>query len=389
MLILLFIFLPFVAFLRSCCDLRSHSAQLVFVLFFALFGYCHTFSDTRADSFRKFQLFSNYQAENASDILSEFMDGERRDIYESLLLSLIKQFTDNPHIMMMIVGLIGGVFCMLIVRRFLEDKRMGFTWAIAILLGFVVIECGIVQMGGIRNFTAYPLVVYSIIRLLIDGRKIWLIGILAAPLIHFGYIIITAAVLVIWLIRIPNGVMHYAAIAICLGSLFLSTESYTGAIDIVTDSIDNDAISSRVSNYGEESVEVEFNKSLTTRLVRINNQLGALFVVALLVYLRRQRRVLLSDDYTAKIYHIVLFFVVVSYAIISFSVVGQRFVYVAMMLLYMLLLNIYQNHRGSGIRGFIYAMPVVFGIHILWTLYNCYCNTGLDIYFMPLPVLFM
>ena len=388
-MILLFIFLPFVAFLRSCCDLRSRSAQLVFVLFFALFGYCHTFSDTRADSFRKFQLFSNYQAENAGDILSEFMDGERRDIYESLLLSFIKQFTDNPHRMMMIVGLVGGIFCMLIVRRILEDKRMGFTWAIAILLGFVIIECGIAQMGGIRNFTAYPIAVYSIIRLLVDKRKIWLIGVLAAPLIHFGYIIITIAVLVIWLVRIPNSVMHYAAIATCLGSLFLSTESYTGAIDIVTDSIENDAISSRVSNYGEESVEMEFSKSLTTRLLRINNQLGALFVVALLVYLRRNRRRLLSDDYTAQIYHLVLFFVVVSYAIISFSVVGQRFVYVAMMLLYMLLLNIYQNHRGSGIRGFIYAMPIVFGIHILWTLYNCYCNTGLSIYFMPLPVLFM
>ncbi len=389
MLILLFIFLPFVAFLRSCCDLRSRSSQIVFVLFFALFGYCHTFSDTRADSFRKFELFNNYQAESIGDILSEFMNGERRDIYEGVLLSLVKQFTDNPHIMMMIVGLVGGLFYMLVVRRITQDRVMGFSWAIAILLGFIVIDCGIQQMGGIRNFTAYPIAVYSIIRLLIDRQRVWLLGLLAAPLVHFGYIFITITALIIWLIRIPNGLMHYAAIVICIGSIFLNTESYSGAIDLVSGTIENDAISARVSNYGEESVDMEFNKSLTTRLVRINNQLGACFVVALLVYLRRKRTQLLSDDYTERIYHLVLFFVVVSYAMISFSVVGQRFVYVAMMLLYMLLLNIYQKHRESGIRGFIYAMPVVFVIHILWTLYNCYCNTGLGIYFMPLPVLMM
>lgn len=388
-MILLFIFLPFVAFLRSCCDLRSRSSQIVFVLFFALFGYCHTFSDTRADSFRKFELFNNYQAESIGDILSEFMNGERRDIYEGVLLSFVKQFTDNPHIMMMIVGLVGGLFYMLVVRRITQDRVMGFSWAIAILLGFIVIDCGIQQMGGIRNFTAYPIAVYSIIRLLIDRQRVWLLGLLAAPLVHFGYIFITITALIIWLVRIPNGLMHYAAIVICIGSIFLSTESYSGAIDLVSGTIENDAISARVSNYGEESVDMEFNKSLTTRLVRINNQLGACFVVALLIYLRRKRTQLLSDDYTERIYHLVLFFVVVSYAMISFSVVGQRFVYVAMMLLYMLLLNIYQKHRESGIRGFIYAMPVVFVIHILWTLYNCYCNTGLGIYFMPLPVLMM
>jgi hypothetical protein len=291
--------------------------------------------------------------------------------------------------MMMIVGLFGGFFYMLVVKRFLEDKHMEYTLPIAILLLFLVMESNIPIMGGIRNFSAFPLFIYSTIRLLIDNKRIWILGLLLTPLIHFGYLIAVVATIVIWLIKIPNGIMHYTAVVVCIGSIFLNTSSYEGIIEVTVGNIDNESIADRVNDYGEEDTEEHFNASLTTRLVRVNNQIGALFVAALLIYIRRNRERFLASPYTKKIYHYLLFFIIISYALISFSVVGQRYVYIAFVLLYFLLLNIYQEHRNSAIRIFIYAMPFVFGIHILWTLYNCYCNTGLDIYYQPLPLLTM
>lgn len=389
MQLLLFIFLPFVAFLRSCFNLRSRVSQLVFVLFFALFGYCHTFTDIRADSYRKYLSFTTYQAESIKDITTDFLNGEHKDIYENILFSLLKSVTDNPHIMMMVVGLIGGIFTMLLFKRVFEDRQSSVTIPIAILVMMLFIEANPILIGGIRNFTAMSLFMYSLIRLVIDNKRWWIIGILLTPLIHFGWIVASVAAIVVWLVRMPNTILHYLALIICALSLFLDTSSYSGAFDLMMDSMDNEAIADRVENYGDEQIEDEFNKSLTTRLVRFNNQIGTCFVFILLIFLRRNREKLLESGYLQRIYNLLLWFTIVGYSLISFSVVGQRFVCISQILIYMLLLNLYQTSDSRAVGRFIYALPVVFSIRILWVLYNCYCNVGWEIFVLPTPVLLM
>lgn len=389
MSLVFFILVPFLTFIASCTNLERRANQIVFVLFFALFGYCHTFEDTRADSYRKYIKFNNYTTQDVGSIIGDFTDGDTKDIFEELLFSVTKSLTDNPHILMMLVGLFGGFFYMLVVKRFLEDKKMRYTVPIAILLGFMIIESNIPLMGGIRNFCAFPLFMYSMIRVLIDGKRIWLIGLLLTPLIHFGYIIAVAAALLIWLINIPTKLLHYIAVIACVASLFMTTSSYISAIDVFADVMDNEAIVDRVSNYGDEATEEHFNESLTTRLIKINNQISACFIALLLIYIRRNRERFITTEYLTKMYRYLLFFIALSFATISFSVVGQRYVYIAMILLYFMLLNIYQNNSESRIATFIKAMPVVYILHILWTAYNCYCNTGFDIYWMPMPFLML
>ena len=387
--LIFYILSPFLTFLYSCFDLRKRSAQIVFVLFFGLFGYCHSFEDTRADSYRKAQSFTNYAARDYEDIYDDFRAGEQKDIYEDVLYSTVKSFTTDPHIMMMIVGLFAGVFYMLLARRFLEDRHLAYAWPIAILVIMFIFSLNIPQLGGIRTFTAFPIFTYSLIKLIFDGKRAWIVGILIAPLIHFGYIIATIVAIVAWLVRIPNTLLHYVAIFICLASIFLDTSSYAGALDMVLGSVDNDAIESRLTSYGDEDTDMEFNKSLTTRLIRLNNQASAIFLVLLLIYLHRNWSSFRTTLYTERLYNVLLIFIIASYALISYSVVGQRFVYIALVLLYMFMLNLYQDNKESSVRRFIALMPIVFSMHIMWIIYNCYCNTGLDIYYQPLPLLLM
>lgn len=387
--LIFYILSPFLTFLYSCFDLRKRTAQIVFVLFFGLFGYCHSFEDTRADSYRKAQSFTDYAAREYDDIYDNFKAGEQKDIYEDVLYSTLKHFTDNPHIMMMFVGLIAGIFYMLLARRFLEDRFLEYTLPIAILVIMFIFSLNIPQLGGIRTFTAFPIFTYSLVKLLFDGKKAWIVGILVAPLIHFGYIIASVAAFIVWLVRIPNTLLHFVAIFICLASIFMDTSSYSGALDMMLGSVDNEAIESRLMNYGDEDTDLEFNKSLTTRLIRLNNQASAIFFVLLLIYIRRNWSSFHTTRYTERLYNVLLFFVIVSYALISYSVVGQRFVHIAMVLLYMFLLNLYQGNRNTSIKVFIYLMPIVFSLHIMWIIYNCYCNTGLDIYYQPLPMLLL
>lgn len=387
--LIFYILSPFVTFVYSCFDLRRRSAQIVFVLFFGLFGYCHSFEDTRADSYRKAQSFNDYAAREYVEIYDDFHNGQKKDIYEDVLYSTVKTFTDNPHIMMMVVGLIAGIFYMLLARRFTEDRHMAYTWPIVILVAMFIFNLNIPQLGGIRTFTAFPIFTYSLIRLLFDGRRAWIVGIVIAPLIHFGYIIAAIVAIVAWLVRLPSSLMHHIAIFVCLASIFLDTSSYAGALDMMLGSVDNQAIESRLANYGSEDTDIEFNKSLTTRLIRLNNQASAIFFVLLLIYLRRNWHTLTTTPYTTKLYNVLLLLVIVSYALISYSVVGQRFVYIAMALLYLFLLNLYQDNYNTPIRAFIYLMPLIFSLHIMWSVYNCYCNTGLDIYYQPLPLLML
>ena len=158
---------------------------------------------------------------------------------------------------------------------------------------------------------------------------------------------------------------------------------------MVLGSVDNDAIESRLTSYGDEDTDIEFNKSLTTRLIRLNNQASAIFLVLLLIYLHRNWSSFRTTLYTERLYNVLLIFIIASYALISYSVVGQRFVYIALVLLYMFMLNLYQDNQESSVSRFIALMPIVFSMHIMWIVYNCYCNTGLDIYYQPLPLLLM
>lgn len=384
-----FILSPFLTFLYSCFDLNKRMGQIIFVLFFGLFGYCHTFSDIRADSYRKYESFAQFSTNDFDYIIESLATGESKDIFEPLLYCVVKSFSDNPHIMMMIVGLWGGFFYMLVLKRFLQDRKVQFTAPIVILLVFMVIESNIPLMGGIRNFCAFPLFIYSLIKVLIDNKKIWIIGLLLTPLIHFSYTIVVVAALFAWLIKLPNGVLHYVAITICFASLFLDTTSYGVLADNFIETLDNESAANRISQYNSEDTDLHFNSSMTTKLNRVNNKIGAVYIAILLMYLYRNRKRLKQTIYEQKIYNLLLFFVVISFSLISFSVVGQRYVYIAMVLIYFYLLNIYQRNPDTAISKFIYTMPIIYSIHIAWTVYNCYCNVGLDIIYQPLPFLIL
>lgn len=385
--LILFPLTPFISFLISCFNIRNRLNSFVFILFFALFGYCHTFEDVRADSYRKYLLFNNYSEKEYIDIYQEYVNGETKDVYEDILFNIVKSFSDNPHIMMMIVGVFGGFFYLLVVKRFVRDLKINYTLPIIILLIFMIIESNISLMGGIRNFCAFPLFMYSLIRVLIDDKKKWIIGLLLTPLIHFGYLIAVIAVLVIWIVKIPQSILHYLAIIACALSLFLETSSYTNIIGQVMLGFENEAIENRIDSYNDEYKEAHFNQSLTTKLTRVNNKIGACFIILLLIYLKNKKYVLRMTEYDNKLYTLLLFFTAFAYSLISFSVVGQRFVYITMVLLYMFLLNMYQKNRNTSITRFIYFMPFVFIIHIAWTLYNCYSVVGMDIFYQPLVFL--
>lgn len=386
--LILFPLCPTISFLLSVSNLQNKLNRIVFVLYFGLFGFCHTFTDTRADSYRKYLYFRSYQPHGIKEIFDNFFSGNTKDVYEPLLFNWIKSFSDDPKVMMMFVGLIGGFFYLRVMMRFMADKISRLTYPIIILLAFMFIESNICLMGGIRNFTAFPIFIYSVIRIFLDKKRSWFIGLLLTPLIHFGYILPVIAFIFIFLFRLPNKMLHYIAILACAASIFLSTSSYTKLLSSSLEYVDNNSMSYRMEHYGDNSTEEHFSQSLTTNLIRINNKISACFIIVLLFYIRKYKTQLIQTEYEMTLYKLLLFFIIIGFALISFSVVGQRYVYIGMVLLYLFLLNIYQNNSRL-VAWAIYVMPFLYSLHIAWFLYNCYCNVGVDILYQPVPLLFM
>ena len=92
-----FILSPFLTFLYSCFDLNKRMGQIIFVLFFGLFGYCHTFSDIRADSYRKYESFAQFSTNDFDYIIESLATGESKDIFEPTLYYIVKSFSDSPE----------------------------------------------------------------------------------------------------------------------------------------------------------------------------------------------------------------------------------------------------------------------------------------------------
>lgn len=357
------------------------------MLFFGLFGYTHAFTDIRADSYRKFLYYNSFSISSFSEIWEQYTSGNIKDIFEGTLFVLLKSWTDDPHVMMMVVGLIGGLFYYLVVRRFISDNVYGNTYSLYILLIFVIIASNIAIMGGIRNFVAFPIFAYSAIRFLVDKNNKWFWGLLICPLIHFSFIVYIAGVIFIRFVCIPKTALFWGVIVACTASVFLNTGTWSKVIESATTYVSNESMSNRIEHYADEDTEEHFSASLTTQILRIQNKIGAFFVIAFLFYVKRNWKKLNIDKYTDRLYRLLLFWLFFGYLFISFSVVGQRYLPFGMILLYFFMLNLYIRNKNSGIKWFIYSMPVVFIGNIAWFIYNCYCNTLLALYYAPLPVL--
>lgn len=387
--LVIFPFAPFLSFLMACLNLREKANGVVFVLFYALFGFCHSFEDIRADSFRKAVNFKEHFSYSLSDILEQYSNGEIMDIYETTLFSYLRHFTDDPHIMMMVVGFIGGFFTLLLLKRIANDAKINYSVYITILIFLIIMRVSPVQMGGIRNFTALAIFAYSVIRFIIDRRNIWILGIIAAPLIHFGFIVYSIGAIIFRIFPINWNKMLWPTIVVCIASLFLDTSSWSNIMGWADQYIYNEAIGDRTDLYTDIDVNAEFDKSLTTKFLDIQNKISACFTIFLLLYLKKRRTIINAHSYSSNILNLTLFFIFIGYIFISLSVVGQRYLELGIILLYMSLISIYQIDRSKNIKLLIIATPFAYSIHIAWTIYNCYCNTGLGIYFLPLPALIL
>ena len=388
--LVLFPFAPFLSFLTACTNLRNRANGIVFVLFYSLFGYCHTFNDIRSDSYRKAEIFKYYFSDSLSDILRQFSNGEIMDIYESILFSVLKSFTNDPHIMMMVVGFVCGFFLLLIIKRILADIPERYNKIALIVVFMLIVLISPPLMGGIRNITSLAIFAYSAIRFLIDKKNIWIIGILVAPLIHFSVIILSVAAIIARIVHIKWKILFWPVIFTCFISMFLDTSSWSGISNVIDEYIGNESIVNRASTYEDEETNINFSKSLTTRIIAIQQIVMTIYMIFALISIRRQCGQLKIGKYSNYLLYLMMLFLLIGYILTSYSVVGSRYLKFGFILFYIVCLNLYtHNPNNTQLNHFIIALPIVNIGNIAWVIYNSYSVVGLEIFYLPLPLLLL
>jgi hypothetical protein len=388
--ILLFPISPFLSFLFACTNLKERGNGVVFVLFYALFGYCHTFTDVRADSYRKFVSFRYHDPESFTEIFQQLLNGEKMDIYETALFSWLHNWTDSPNVMMMVVGFIAGFFVLKILRRVLSDYTMPYNTVVYIISAMIFILISPVHIGGIRYLTALAIFTYSALRFVIDKKNWWIIGILLSPFIHFSFIVLVVVALLVRVIRLDWTVLLWPTLLMCVVSMFIDTSAWSGTINEIGAFMGDNAITDRAELYADEDTEIHFSKSLTTQVMSVQKVVSSIYMLFMLLFIKRNSNKLSGDKYTQYILYLSLVFLLLGYTLTTFSIVGSRYLKFGLILFYMFILNLYRlNPHNITLKRLIFLLPIVNIADIAWTVYNCYCNVGIDIFYMPLPFLLL
>lgn len=397
---LLFIVNPFLGFLRSMKDLTQKSSAIVFIFFYALFGFAISFTLTSADSYRVGAAFCQYQY-STSEVLLFFKDGRIPDLYRYLVYSILRPFTDNPKILFLIFGFIYGVFTYFVFRAFYKEwgtnkKNKFFFIIVCCLLSMLAFT----NVNGVRFSTATALFIFSFIEAFYYKKRVAYFGVLLAPFVHFSFYFVIITFIVYSIINLLKGrtkISFYMMVACFLASIFVSNNMVEGLLE--TDEVDtgNLVINDKVNMYSVENAVKSANPNVSESLYRQANKLyntffgwiKRLIVFAILcaIYLRRQTIVL--TRIMQKFYVLILVMFALSYITNIFFITVARFHDVATILLLFFLLNLYKINRISFVEKLIIWLIPIFLYMISFHIVNAPRLVSSIFWYLPPPAIIL
>lgn len=387
---LLFLFFPLLSFAHSCTDLRNRVNGFIFVLFYALFGFYHSFLDTRGDAYRKMLTFTSWSPFTSyTDIWDKYLHGDIKEPFERLLYVFVRGFTNSPHILFFIVGAVGGYFVYLSILsaiRYCEIKK-GRNFYITVFS--LVILLNPVLIGGIRNFLAISIFMYSTFLFLVERKSLALIGLAISPLIHFSFWLSALFVITIrYVLRISPNILWWFVVFVCIASIFIETQDWASIFKDYSIFIgQNKAIANRVAAYSSEGSIQGFATSLTTQLMKIQQYLTRAFVLLGLILIKR--RTFSLNRFDQKLYHITLYFLLFGYLFVGFSVVGERYLVPGLFFFFLFLYRLNLYEQGSAFKKLVTSMFLFFPFNIGWILVNSFFLVDHRFFYIPLPFLWL
>jgi len=375
--LLFFLFNPLIGFIEAFKNLDRHLNGLVFIAFYALFGYAISFNLTSADSYRIAAKFCQFDFDYQL-IWNLYKNGQITDIYLLFVYGIVQVFTRNPKVLFGVLGAIMGVFsCLSIKQLFLiwKDNRNVYFY---ILVFFFFLTISFFNVNGIRFWTATSVFSYFAIRHLYFKKKTAIIGVLLTPLIHFGFIIAAlgflAFVLMNAFIKSPH--IYLMAMVLAFG---LSIAAPQSAIDDIMGSegdveelTSSSAIGRKADSYRRTSGNIQAERerdsrqpqsvyrkanSLFTKTFDYVNKIG-MFLMLFVLY--RRRKSIIQNETQSRLFNFVLFFFALGYIATLLISSGSRFIRIANMMYVFWLLTVFQQNNTDSRSWKLYVYALFF-----------------------------
>lgn len=358
--LLLYLVNPLIGFISTMKNLDRRLNGLVFVLFYALFGYAISFNLTSADSYRIAARFCQ-QDFDFRMVWYLYQEGSLTDVYLLIMYGIIQLFTRNPKVLYGILGAIMGVFSYLSIKQLFLIWKESRDKYFYILVFFFFLSISFFNVNGIRFWTATSWFSYHVIRYFYFGKKRALIGILVTPLFHFGYMIGVGGFVLFVIIGklIKNTSFYYLAMIAAFAINMVVPSTMAG--DIMGSMGDGEELtSSRALNYkaknyvhseenaqakqerhnADQSTYRQANRLFTTVFDYVN-KVG---MVVMLTVLFKRRRNIIQDKVQADFFNFVLFLFALGFIACFMIGSGGRFIRLANMMYAFWLLTVFRNN---------------------------------------------
>ena len=374
---LLYLVNPLIGFINSMKNLDRRLNGLVFILFYALFGYAISFNLTTADSYRIAARFCQYEFDYRA-IWSMYREGGVTDVYLLFVYGFLQQFTYNPKVLFGVLGAVMGVFSYLSIKQLYVIWNEGRDKYFYILVFFFFLAISFFNVNGIRFWTATSWFSYFAIRYLYFGKKRAIIGIILSPLIHFGYIVGVGGIIVFIILRrfFKNPSIYYYlmlfSFVICMTVPSTMAGDIIGSMGDSEELTSSRALNRKTQNYihSEENTQRQEEReqykeqtlyrqvnSYFTRTFDYVNKIG-MFLILTVLYLRR--RSIIQEDRQIDFFNYVLFSFALGFLATFMIESGVRFIRLANMMFPFWLLTVFRNNMMVDVRWKRYVKALFF-----------------------------
>ncbi len=277
-MLLIFIFFPFLAFLFCLKDLRKRQNALIFIAFYALFGYANHFGLATADISRIAYIFQFYDRYfDPNNFLDPFLRGYSADVYKNIIMSIVWHFTDNPKVFCAVMALVYGILSYAVYVKVYELWGRKYDKFFYIYILICLSNISLVHLTGLRFFTGALLYILSVYNFIMGDKK-WIIGIFLAPFCHFALWVALFGFVIYLLGRTLLARKHLCRILVltCLAFSFVNlggiSKKYLNQMDV-----ENQAVNIKARAYMKEDEYLRRSSASEQSAYRQANQMFTSF----------------------------------------------------------------------------------------------------------------
>ena len=380
--IFLFILSPFFSLLYSLKSINTKSSFVVVFLFSICFGMAFTVSNIRdfnnkndAVSYRAdFEMYCLTDGTEYQRGFNDFISfkGENKDYYFDTVAFYVSRITNNYHVMFFVFSIVFAFFQLKSLKYLVLNNNFRIS-LFCILLVYLFAWNQIVNINGMRFWTAAWIGVYCIFKIFYENKSKNFLLALITPFIHGSFwIFLVMLVVAKFLSKYEKIWIILFIMSIIVSNILLElAQSYSGFIPSF--------IENEFRHYTDAMYVKQTFDTAGTGLWwvdKVFETLRKLYINALIIILIINRRKILLDINDIRLYRFMLVYTTFSNFGMSIPSFGNRFIILSYSIIAFLWLT---SFKGLKYNWIIYLFPIAFFMSIYHQI-NLY-NLVTDVYF--------